>query len=582
MNQDDRFLKREYLKNLFPIVFSILGGTVNTLIDSVFVSRRLGSLGLTAVTLCMPVYFLLCTFGSLVAAGASLLSAGAAGKEQMEEAARHYHSALTVCVAAGIPITAVGMPLCGTIAGLLSTEPLLYPYLYDYVFVTMATALPLMLSYLPQYYLQLEGKMRAIVNTMLLLVGLDLFFDWLFLYPLDLGMRGAASASLIATLLAGVYSYAALEKGYSNYHIGFRRVAVRELAEIIRYGSPVALGNFLDSVRLFFLNTMILAAGGIAASAVWAVLNTLLELSVALTSGIPQAAAPLMGAYYAARENGGLRILVRLQTTCGLFLGMLFAVVPLVWHRTLAAAFAVEEHLFFPFLCMGIYVLAELLCSIGITFYHTAGRIRLSNYLVSWRKLLAPVLAMWAVGSLGLPLWLFLPFGGALTLLLEFLTAAFCRRGKKEGVHALSPILLLDDSLEREHKVLDFSIAADNKSICDASEQIQEFCTRNHMNLKQTMQIELAIEELLTVIVQKSSGLKSMDLRAFALEGTTGIRIRCAGKRYNPFEPHPESENEEMLGVDLLRRMAEDIEYVYCLGMNIILISFCQRQGKEV
>ena len=45
MNYDDSFLRRQYLINLFPIMFSILGGTINALIDSVFISLVLGKDG---------------------------------------------------------------------------------------------------------------------------------------------------------------------------------------------------------------------------------------------------------------------------------------------------------------------------------------------------------------------------------------------------------------------------------------------------------------------------------------------------------------------------------------------------------
>ena len=55
MNQDDHFLKRAFLKNLFPLMFSVLGGTINALIDSIFVSRVVGSSALAAVNLCMPI-----------------------------------------------------------------------------------------------------------------------------------------------------------------------------------------------------------------------------------------------------------------------------------------------------------------------------------------------------------------------------------------------------------------------------------------------------------------------------------------------------------------------------------------------
>lgn len=82
MNRDNRFLRKEYLKNVFPIMFSVLGGTINALIDSVLVSRKMGSGGLAAVNVSMPVYFILCTIGALLAGGASVLSAQALGREE--------------------------------------------------------------------------------------------------------------------------------------------------------------------------------------------------------------------------------------------------------------------------------------------------------------------------------------------------------------------------------------------------------------------------------------------------------------------------------------------------------------------
>jgi Na+-driven multidrug efflux pump len=81
LKQDDRLLKREYLRTLFPVMFSVLGATVNALIDSVFVSQRLGENALAAVNLSMPVYLILCTLGSLISGGSSVCSAREAGRE---------------------------------------------------------------------------------------------------------------------------------------------------------------------------------------------------------------------------------------------------------------------------------------------------------------------------------------------------------------------------------------------------------------------------------------------------------------------------------------------------------------------
>ena len=62
------------------------------------------------------------------------------------------------------------------------------------------------------------------------------------------------------------------------------------------------------------------------------------------------------------------------------------------------------------------------------------------------------------------------------------------------------------------------------------------------------------------------------DLRAFALDDITGIRIRCVGIRYNPFE---DSDDEDLLmGVKMISKMADVVTYTYALGMNTINIVF--------
>ena len=69
MLRDDHFLRREYGRTLIPVMFSVLAGTINTLIDSAFVAQRIGNDALAAVNMCGPLYQLICTFGSLLAGG---------------------------------------------------------------------------------------------------------------------------------------------------------------------------------------------------------------------------------------------------------------------------------------------------------------------------------------------------------------------------------------------------------------------------------------------------------------------------------------------------------------------------------
>lgn len=570
MELDNRFLTREYLKNLFPMIFSVLGGTINTLIDSVFISARLGETALAAVNMSMPVYLVVCTLGTLIVGGASVLSSREAGAQRMDKAVEYCRTAFTVCALFGSLLMAAGALLCHPVTDMLSQGSGLEEYIYGYCFVTMFSIPSLILSYLPIYYLQLDGKSHEITVMMRIMIITDVVLDYVLLYLIPLGVYGAALASLLSTLASCIYGFYALARGFSNYHVRPVKFGMSQVGEIVRNGSPSALGNFADAVKLLLLNSIVLYAGGTSAAAVWAVLNTMSELAVAITSGVPAAAAPMMGAYVSSRENGGLRILVRLQMRWGLLLTAVYAVLLVVGSGVLRKVFSINQSLFMPLSCLGVYVVIDGVIGIWTVFFQAAGRLLLSNLLMLGRKLLFPVAAAWALMLTGGYLWLFAPVAAVCTILMGLAATQMVYSKNKTGDHALSRILLLDDYLEREKKVLDFSIVPTVENICSASGQIVDFCTINHLDPRQTMRLQLSIEELLTVIVQKITDLEAVDLRAFALEENTGIRIRYAGKLYNPFAHSADEDEDMMMGVSMLEKMAEDTNYIYSFGMNII------------
>ena len=579
LRRDNRFLRREYRKVLFPIMLSVLGGTVNALIDSVFVSRKMGTSGLSAINLSMPVYLVLCTLGSLVAFGASVLSARAEGRDNLEEAEQLYHTALTAALSIGVLGTGLGLVFLEPLAGFLSGGSIVRPGVEEYCRVTLAGAAVFVISYIPIQYLQLEGKTSQIFNMILLMVGVDVIMDYVLLYPLALGLTGAALASVIAMLVSCAYGFAALEHGFSNYHFHFRGMGLSGLGRIIRFGSPAAIGNLCDAGKLLAVNTIILRAGGERAAMVWAVLNTLAELSLVITVGVPRAGNAMLGVYHSARENAGIRTLIRLECRAGLILSCLFAAAAAALSEPVRMLYRLPESMLIPLVCLGGSVLAQTICCVLESCFNTSGRIALSNLMAVLRRLVLPVTALMGLARLHGILWLFLPVSSVLSLaaclLIPAVRAWFSRRTNTP----LSSVLLLDDSLTRENKVLDFSIPADISMACGAAERISDFCSLHDMDTRLIIRLGLSIEELLTVIIAKSPEIDSVDLRVFALDGMTGIRIRCAGKNYDPFQDQ-DSDDDFLMGVAMLKKMADVSIHTFTLGFNTINIIF-RRNGNE-
>lgn len=580
MKRNRSFLRKQFIKYLFPVMFSVLGGTINALIDSVFVSQKLGGDGLAAINVSMPVYLLICTLGALIAGGASTASAQAGGKDDMEKAEEIYQHSFVFSVAVSLGVTLICLILCRPIAFLLAGSSGLYDYVYSYCFVIIMGTVFTVLLYFPSYYLQLDGKADSIAVMFYIAIGTDIILDYLLMYSYDMGMRGAALASVLSTAAATIYGFVLLENGYSSYHLKLCKPDKAMIKEILRLGSPAALTNLVDAIRLLALNGIILYVGGAYMMAVWAVLNTLSEFAVFIISGVPQAAAPMTSAYHSARENSGLRILIALQVSIGGALALLYAVIIVVGHGVIEMVFAVNEDLSLAMICLGVYCVLELLCNIWTTFFQAVGRIFESNALIVCRKFVFPILIAVILAATNTYEFFFLPIGAILTLLVGITYTVTKSIKSRKDEHFLSWVLLLDDYLEREHKVLDFSIVPDPDNICYASENIKEFCEGNELDRKQAMKLSLAIEEILNVYASKNHSLSSVDMRAFALQGSIGIRIRCAGVRYNPFAQDVEDEDDFLMGVTMIRKMSEVINYNYLLGTNNLLILFEQNREE--
>ncbi|MBO6108940.1 MAG: polysaccharide biosynthesis C-terminal domain-containing protein [Eubacterium sp.] len=575
MTRNDIFVRRAYKKALFPVMFSVLGGTINTLIDSAFVSQSEGADALAAVNLCMPIYLALCVAGALFANGAATIAANEIGLNNIDGAKNAYFSALKLYIVTGIVLTVLGCLIMHPVSDLLSQGTHLSGLVYDYGLITCIGAIPTIIIYQPISFLQLDGKSESISRMMTVMLIVDILLDYLFLFVFGFGVKGAAAASIIATSVACVMGFISLQRGYL-FRFERRRFKISRTKEIIKLGSMLAAGNLLDAVKMIMLNAVILSTIGAHGVAIWAVLNSLSEISITVTTGVPQTAAPMIGVYFPSRENAAIRSLMKLQLRWGLSILVPFFVVVTVGHGAVEALFAVNYNMLFSLICLSISTIIDLVLSMWVRFFSSTRKVLLSNMINVIRKFLGPVIFVYVFSGLNDNIWIFLPVGSLFTMITGVMILLMIRVSRKnKNKPVLSGLLLLDDSYERENKILDFSIKADAAEVCDGAERIREFCVLNEMDKKLSMRLSLSIEELLMVLINRFPETESIDLRAFVTLGETGLQIRMIGEMFDPFTEAEKDENaDELMGIIMMKKMAAATNYYYALGMNTLHIFF--------
>ena len=564
------------------------------MIDSIIIGNIIGENGLAAINLCMPVYLILCTFGSLFGSGSCLLSSVAIGENNADKSNRLYTLAIWMILGTGIVFTVLGIWFSEPITALLGVSgDRIHNMANDYIKIILLGSIPKMLLYIPFNYLRLDGRPQLVTITLLTMTAANSILDIILMIVFPLGMKGAATASALSSLIACVLGFIYLTGKNSSFQLIKIKEYGSTIIDIIKNGSPAAMNNFFTALRLTVLNIIIFKTGGSSALSVFAVVCSMYEFSYCILAGVPQTAMPIIGVYRGERDNESIRILMKRQFVAGGVLILIFSVLTVVLSGSISTLFGIDgSHKLQAqiALCyLAISLIFAMINSIFTYFFNATGRIAIANLINLLRVLVIAVLSAALLANLcsGVALWAFLPLSEMLTLLVTFIVTNRISRQSK----ALSKVLLLDDTLIREGKTINFSVEGNMDSVMEASVRINEFGESNGFTVKQQMIVSLAIEEMLTLIIDKcfndeksktmigskrQAAGQTVDVRVFRISDTIGIRLRNGGNSFNPvayYENNKDSDFlSETLGIKMITGLAEIVSYQRTFGVNSLII----------
>lgn len=564
LRQNEQFLKKAYNKALLPCVLSVLSGNINILADGILVGQKLGTNALAAINFSLPVYLVLCIAGSFVVSGTAIRASDAIGKNQNEKAQSLYRMSIFWCTAISVIITIFGLLFLKPLSLLLCSDADVMPLVMEYSGVTLAGALPKILIYIPFWFLRLDGR-NGQVTLMMTAMGVgNVVLDVLFLYALDMGVFGAALASVLSTAAACVLGFVKLCDKKSGFKFGFCVKAEGvKFSETAKAGSPSAANNLFQTLRVSVINALLLRYCGSETVAAFTAVNCICAFAESVTSGVPQAASAMLGIYSGEHDNESTRLLMKRQLKSGIPCALIFSAVIIFGADLISLAYGLNISLRFAFACLSLGIIPALVNCVLSGFYNVSGQNLRANSIIFLRVFLMPCASLFALLDLGHSPWLFLFLGEILTLILWFIATGISHKNR-------SRFLLLNNSLEKSGNVINFSVSGDAENICDASGRITDFCADNGMSPKQIMRISLALEEIMILITDKNEMAVEFDLRVYFLQGVIGIRIRYGGNDFNPLTYA--DNDEEYLGIRLIESICEQAIYQRTFGTNTVQI----------
>ncbi|EIW15861.1 MULTISPECIES: MATE family efflux transporter [Pelosinus] len=284
---------------------AIIGMVVNAfynVIDSIFVGRGVGEIGLTAVTIAFPIMIVLMGFGMLVGVGAAAVVSLRMGEKQQEQAEKILGNAFTLSMLLSAAFTGSVLLFLDPILIMLGAEQDVLPYAREFTRIIVLGSPFMYIGFGLNNIVRAEGNPQMAMSTTLISAGLNIVLNPLFIFTFHLGIGGSALATVISQGVSAIWVLVYFLRGKSVLRLRKKNFSLDKkiVRSIFEIGMSPFLMQIASSLTTVLFNYTLLRYSGELAVASIGIINRMGMLMLMPIFGISQGLQPIIGYNYGA------------------------------------------------------------------------------------------------------------------------------------------------------------------------------------------------------------------------------------------------------------------------------------------
>ncbi len=333
------------LKYATPGIIAMTAMSLYNMVDSIFIGHGVGALALSGLTVAKPFMDICAAFGTLVGVGASSLVAIKLGEKD-------YRSANDVL--ANVVILNVLLGALVMVVGLFWLDPILYAFGASDATIAYARGymeIILLGNILTHIYYGLNSMLRSIghprisMYATILAVALNVVLDPIFIFVLDMGVRGAALATMISQLVSVVIELVIFlnPKEVIYFHRGIWHLKRDITMRALGIGMAPFLMHMAACFVVIVLNNQLKRYGGDMAIATFGMTNRFMFFFAMIVMGIQQGMQPIVGYNYGANLYARMIRAFKLSVYCATCVMGVLWLFGVIWPEGFIRLFTHDE-----------------------------------------------------------------------------------------------------------------------------------------------------------------------------------------------------------------------------------------------
>ncbi|GAE24498.1 multi antimicrobial extrusion protein [Halalkalibacter wakoensis JCM 9140] len=324
------------LKSLsIPAMIGMFVMALYNVVDTIFISYGVGIDAVAGVTVAFPIMMIMMAVSAAMGIGGASVISRRLGERKEEEANHVFGNIISVILIISVLGIISSFTILEPILRLFGATPEILGYAFDYMFPILLGTFFFSFAFATNNIVRSEGNARFAMMTMIIPAVINIILDPIFIFGLNMGVRGAAIATVIsqASVTLIILHYFLTGKSTLQLRLVDLKLKLTILKEVIAVGLPAFAQQAAGSVMMIAINTMLIRFGGDMHVGIFGIIQRIIMFTVMPMMGVMQGMQPIVGYNYGARNFERLRETVILGLKVTVFLSFLiFALVMAVPH----------------------------------------------------------------------------------------------------------------------------------------------------------------------------------------------------------------------------------------------------------
>lgn len=351
-------------KYVLPAMLSHVCFSLFSIVDGVFVGNGVGTNALGAIGLVMPFVNAISALMMLINVGGATIFAIQIGKGDTDGANKVFRHGILLLVGVSALFCFAGVFFTDTICTMLGAGETFHSLAAEYLLWYSIFIIPSGLNMGLQSYCRNDGAPGLVAASVFVSTACNIFGDWLLIFPLNMGMKGAAIATGTSQLVACLVMLTHFVRKKGILRFGKIKLSGDLVRDIIIHGLPEGVSQLSTPITSLCMNLVLVDMIGDVGVNAYSVINYAASFFFGVIFGTGEGLQPLLGQSYGAQNESDLKFYFKSGLRINFFGSALVALVYIVFGRLICTLFGADASTLdytvsvLPMYCIGFIVMA--------------------------------------------------------------------------------------------------------------------------------------------------------------------------------------------------------------------------------